>query len=495
MTAPPPPRRRRPRPALPCAARGPTLLSLPPELLPRILFHALRPHPTRTWLTPADLAQPSAQHLVRVCRRFHAAFHEALTRFSFFLVNPHASSPAAAATHAHVMPTLARAHCLRELQLFIRPRDVAVAAAVAAFLDRSVAPLRTLHLCCAPPAAGDELRAGDVLPVVTDLVAAIAGRAERGRTVESLSLDCCSRVSGKAAAALVRGAAPGLRRLALDVTFFDDWTVLASFQGLEELRLQNTRNIGDADLAFVLSRLSRLEVLEIHQVPTVGKEALRPLAEVRCLKTIELSRCIGIENDAVAALADIPTLESIGLCYIDVSAATLQTLAKNMGDRLRALSVNKISTQGAIPSHTPAYHADVINYQSNASQSSDGNLCQQPPCLKTLLDTVKTSCPNSSIDFGSSSVRPSHWSARPFEEALRHPTQAAYFGTASPSASSSTSALRGPRVPHMPRQIAFRLRSPTRRSRPQQQQQQRQRQAARPQPSRRAALRPLSCCF
>jgi hypothetical protein len=431
--------------AVPCR-----LLDLPDDVLRLVCFHAIRSHSANAWITPADLASPTSQSWMRVSRAFYHTFHATVTRFSFFLVNPHASTPRAARAHSLILPTLSRCTALRELQLFIRPRDLSVASSVARFFATTVAPLSTIHLCCAPPASSDPLRAGDPLPVVTDLIRSIASR---GPKLAALSLDCCNSLSHTSARLLADAVGPHLVRLALDVTFFQDWTVLSRFTKLEELRLQNTRLISDTALRHVLQHLPSLAVLEIHQVPAVSGAGLRPLAAVGRLRSIELSRCIGVDDDAVRDLAAIESLTSVSLCNIDVSAAALQALARRMGARLVSLAVNSMSASGAVDA------------------GGDAEAPSPSACLRALVDTVRRHCRNvEHIDFGPSPKPASHWSVRPFEEALRRPPAASCGRWARSGAAAAPPAARP----------AFRIR-----------------------PSRRASLgtdggrrrRPLSSCF
>lgn len=369
---------------------APRILDLPEDVLQLICFYTIRQHSLQTWITPADLAGHPARSWCRVSRTFYNVFHACISRFSFFLVSPHAPNQRAAATHAHILKTtLLRCSNLRELQLFIRPRDIYVTDAVGLFFARSLAPLSTVHLCCAPPPVGESPR--EPLAVVTDVIRAIALSGQR---LDALSLDCCNTLSHTAARILAEAVGPNLTRFAMDFTFFQDWTALAKFRNLVELRLQNT-SLSDTALRRILSSISFLEILAIHQVPGVTKLGLEPLASSCSLKILELSRCIGIDNDAVSALSQINSLTTIRLVHIDVSAVTLENLVRQMGSRLISLSVNAISSA----------HDDV-----------------PASCLETLLHTVKAHCTNvRTLDFGSSSIsRESHWSVRPYYEALRH---------------------------------------------------------------------------
>jgi hypothetical protein len=238
------------------------------------------------------------------------------------------------------------------------------------------------------------------MPVVTEVIREISSRRE---SLEALSLDCCHVVGRTGAAWLAESVGPTLRRLALDATLFQDWTVLACFKNLVELRLQNTF-VSDAAMRTFLSHMPALETLAVHQVSTITTAALEPLAATDRLHTLELSRCIGIDDDAVRGLARISSLRSVRLVHIDVSARALEDFVRDMGPRLLSLSVNAIS----------AAH-DFAPVPTTAG------------VLSTLLETVKTHCKNvQNIDFGASTaVAGSHWSVRPYTEALRHPAPAA----------------------------------------------------------------------
>jgi hypothetical protein len=371
-----------------------SMLALPDDVLQLICFHTICQQPSQTWVTPADLGSPTAQSWLRVCRAFQTALYACVDRFSFFVVKNHVATQRAASTHAHLLrSTLPRFANLRELQLFIRPRDVFAVDAVATFLGKTAAPLRIIHLCCAPPPLGDSVR--DPMPVVTDVIREIAAHGQR---LKALSLDCCYAISTLAAQELADGVGLSLERLALDASLFQNWNVLTNFQNIVELRLQNTV-ICDSDLCDVLGHLPLLESLAVHQVASITGVGLEPLTRLQNLHTLELSRCIGIDNEAILSLAKIMSLTTVRLVHIDVAACALEKLVRDMGPRLVSLSVNAIS----------AAH-DV-----SPSSSTEG-------VLKTLLHTVKTHCKNVRIiDFGDSSILPgNHWSVRPYTEALRH---------------------------------------------------------------------------
>jgi hypothetical protein len=371
------------------------ILALPDDVLQLICFHAICQHRTQTWITPADLANPTAQSWLRVCRTFRASVYACVDRFSFFIVKNHVPTQRAASTHAHILrSTLPYCTNLRELQLFVRPRDLYAVEALTTFFAKTIAPLPTIHLCCAPPPLGDSVR--DPMPVVTDVIREIASRRH---LLHALSLDCCYTIGQAAAKELATGLGPTLQRLALDASLFQDWTVLTSFPNLVELRLQNTL-MSDADLRRVLPHLPLLETFAAHQVSSITGAGLEPLARLHQLHTLEFSRCVGIENEAVLALARISSLTTVRLVHIDVSASSLENFVRDMGPRLISLSVNAISTAHA-SSLSPT--ADIV--------------------LKALLQTVKTHCKNvQNIDFGDSSLLPgNHWSVRPYTEALQHP--------------------------------------------------------------------------
>jgi hypothetical protein len=405
-----------------------SLLDLADDLLQLICTHALRSHPDQTWTTPADLSSPTAQSWQRVSPRFRSALHACLARFSFFLLSsPHPPTSRAAGANVHILrATLPRCPNLRELQIFLRPRDYHTTDALHAFFAKTTAPLSAVHLCCAPPphssnstdaetSNGDPASQRDPAVVVTDVIRAIASR---GRALDALALDCCYALSHAAARLLADAVGGSLRRLALDVTSFQDWTVLARFTALTELTLQNSR-ISNPALRAVLARLPLLLTLSIHSVPSITGAALEPLPSVGVLQTLELSRCAGIEDADIAALAAIPSLSAIHLAHIDVSAQTLNALAVSMGPRLTALSVNALSTHYHTPDRGPS-----------------------TSCLTLLRDTVKTHCPEISLDFGDASSRAasSHWSVRPYAEALRH-TASPGSSSSSPSSSASSSSL------------------------------------------------------
>jgi hypothetical protein len=405
------------------------LLALPDDVLQLICFHAICQRRSQTWITPADLANPTAQSWLRVCRTFRASLYACVDRFSFFIVKNHVPTQRAASTHAHILrSTLPYCENLRELQLFVRPRDIYAVEALTTFFAKTKAPLPTIHMCCTPPPLGDSVR--DPMPVVTDVIREIASRRH---LLHALSLDCCYTISHAAAKDLASGVGPTLERLALDSSLFQDWTVLASFPKLVELRLQNTL-MSDADLRRVLPHLPMLETFALHQVCSITGAGLEPLARLHQLNTLEFSRCVGIDNEAILALARISSLTTVRLVHIDVSASSLESFVRDMGPRLISLSVNAISAaHGSSLSPT----ADII--------------------LKTLLQTVKRHCKNvRNIDFGESSVLPGdHWSVRPYTEALQHPSPVtgAAISSSSPAHRSQGSRLR-PRRQNQQRPIS-----------------------------------------
>lgn len=388
------------------------LFDLPDELLQAVAIRAVHQHPAQTWTTPVDLASPTAQALIHTHPRLQRVFYAAILRFSFFLVRTSAPTQRAATTHALILRgALRKCTSLRELQLFVRPRDLYAVDAVASFFAHTVAPVSTVHLCFAPPPQHQPndpswalaSYSGDHTPTVvaTNIIRAIATRGPRLR---ALSLDCCNALTQDAVDVLADSVGPALQRLALDGSHFPDWSHLTRFPGLVELRLQNV-DVNNSSLQYALHRLRKLEILALHQLPVISADGLRPLVDVQNLHTLELSRCIGIDDDAIAFLPTILTLKTLRLVHIDVTAPALNALVTQMGPRLLSLSVNAISV----------------------AHDSHSSLLDAPPSsnvLKTLMDAVQTHCTNVQfVDFGNSpaSLR-SHWSVRPYAEALRNPT-------------------------------------------------------------------------
>lgn len=374
-----------------------SIADLPPELLERVLAHAVGTRATagglreRQWTSAGDLAR--ARPLASVCRAWRAALSGLVTRFTFFALP---ASAAPGRTHpAALLRALTALPRLRALQLFLRPSEAAALASdLQTFLARPQCTVHTVHLCM-PPAADDAARSHAV-SVLSHAVA--AGAQHRLRV---LSLDGCGTLSHSVLEDVARFA-PSLTTLALDCTRVGDWSPLGSLPALAELSLRNCE-LDDMALASAVAATPALETLAVgYQGESLTRLGLQALSNLRHLRCVELARCAGVRDTGVLALADVSSLARVSLLHVDVSADALVSLSRAMGARLTSLCVTSV--------------------RARADGSAALRSLRLPsPGTATMTDVaraVRAHCPNlHSLDFAPS--RRPHWSERAYAEALR----------------------------------------------------------------------------
>jgi Leucine-rich repeat (LRR) protein len=158
-----------------------------------------------------------------------------------------------------------------------------------------------------------------------------------------------------------------LRSLDLYGTAVTDksWPMLAKLTQLQELRIRETGIRGEANVDS-LAAMQKLKSIDLSESPVqdgllaalaalpmleeinlwntqVSPEGVKVLGNSKSLKDINLDNLVNINDDSVAPLATIPTLEVLFLGKTSVTDATLVVLAEKASN-LKRLTVKKTDT-------------------------------------------------------------------------------------------------------------------------------------------------------
>src|SRR5262249_38996764 len=125
------------------------------------------------------------------------------------------------------------------------------------------------------------------------------------------------------------GSLADLREVTIEGGAWDENTFAAFASGsggrLERLAVRNGA-FAEASLARGLSRMTRLRELDLRATPVLERTR-DALSQLATLETLTLTRCPGIDDDALARFVQLGSLRVLDLDHCRVTSAGLRRLA------------------------------------------------------------------------------------------------------------------------------------------------------------------------